>query len=169
MKELSYLCNVCNAATFSLDNLEEAKLHSKIPINEGEYHGMILKESYKRELGDNASKYLILIKTDKLDGEHKRVYDLIQTGDYSKNPLDAKYEKSFNFSTTDYFDIISLRNDGQTLSLDSIDIKVKGNMWKGLNEDELSKLVKILETQRTKLRKSYYTKKLLEVDEFKTI
>lgn len=146
MTDLSYLCNVCDKARFSLDNLEEAKKHSEIPVTEGDCHGYILKEAYKREFGDTAYKFFIFTKSEDLTTNHERLYNVLGADGINSNWLNFRCKQLPEFSIAGGFKLVYLSNYGEW-DVSEIDKKIKDKEWVGLNKEEFSKFIKILDAQ----------------------
>ena len=163
MADLSYICNVCDKKKFSLDELEEAEKHSKIPITEGEHHGLILKEEYKRELGDIAYAFYIVIKSGKLTTNHERIYDVLGEDGINSDWLDFRQKRLSEFSDAEGDKLVYL-DDCCEWDVSEIDEKIKDKEWVGLNKKEFSKFTKILDAQN-KFRHYCGTK----IEEFKTL
>ncbi len=164
MADLSYICNVCNKAKFSLDNLEEAEKHSETLITEGDYHGFILKEEYKRGLGDVACNLLLLIKSKEVTEDHERIYNRIEAIGVTPELLNHKYKKASKSSSAKKVEEIIWLSPPMEFNVNEIDKQIKDKKWVGLDEDEFSKFTEILDVQNP--RRSYCYVKL---EKFKTL
>jgi hypothetical protein len=125
MANLDYICTVCNNARFPIDKFAEAEEHSKIPVNEGDYHGMILRDSSN----DVFKQYILLTKTPSLSENHQRLY---MPWRFSCFKLDSYFETFGGFQPD------KINN----LLVSEIDKIIKDKKWIGLKEEELSELVK---------------------------
>lgn len=164
MADLSYICNVCDKAKFSLDALEEAKKHSKIPIIKGDYHGIILKEEYKRELKDTAYTFLLFIKSREVTEDHNRIYNCIEAIEVTPKLLNYWCkEASKPFPARKTIDIIHF-SPPTTWDVNKIDNIIKDKKWVGLDKEEFSKFTEILDAQSPS-RIYCFT----SIEEFKTL
>jgi len=116
---VKHLCEICGK-DFSDDNLGDAREHEKIPVKEGDYHGVIVKDSFP------ISHYRLLIKSDNVSEEHERIYDSFSI--YTDNS-----EKGRPFKSAEGYE------------LDLIGRLIEEGGWHGLKDRELRSLTNLLD------------------------
>lgn len=135
---VKHLCEVCGKE-FSDDNLNDSKEHESIPIKEGNYHGVIIKDRMPM------THYRLLIKSDSVSEEHERKYDSfsVYPGTFGRGKIFKSvegYEKEL------------------------IERLIESDEWQGLKKKELTRLANLLD--KSNPERKYEGKR---VEEFKTI
>ncbi|NCN86287.1 hypothetical protein GW932_00480 [archaeon] len=84
-----HICTICKN---SFPDKDSAIFHEELPILEGIYHGMILKE----EIG-----YLVFRKSDKISKEHERIYTVSKFFKVQDKGGIGRYLKKYSYSEID--------------------------------------------------------------------
>jgi|APSaa5957512622_1039677.scaffolds.fasta_scaffold15032_3 hypothetical protein len=124
-------CGVCERR-MNFYNLEKINEHCNDPVNEGNnYHRMIVKQE------DNLfGTYILLEKSEGVNWNHERLFSMKKYSGDLKNKLD-KMSRGMDRNRFSGFDQISARSSAK-----SIEGKIEEGKWKGINEKELSDLIK---------------------------